>query len=332
MPIRSKQVEEEYTPPTDEILSFRNVDKIYKSAHSINYALDDLTFSIRKGQTLSVVGESGSGKTTFGMASLGLIKPSGGMVYFDGKDISRLGKSEQRKFRSRTHMIFQDPYSSLNPYDTIFTSVSAPLSSFHRELGKAELRSRAAEMLDKVGLTPGNNFLDIFPKSLSGGQRQRVAIARSLINQPEFIVADEPTSMLDVSITSTVINLMKSLKEELNFTMLYISHEIATSRYIGDEMAVMNLGRVVEYGNPEDVTKSPRHPYTDLLIRSYPKAGQRIEAGIETHADYDVYNGGIKGCTFAHACPFKTGECETTKPELTEISQGHWVACFHPIN
>lgn len=332
MPRKSKQVMEEYEPPSNEILSFRNVDKIYKTAHSINYALDNLTFSIRKGQTLAVVGESGSGKTTFGLASLGLIKPTKGQIYFEGRDISTLGKSGLRKFRSKTHMIFQDPYSSLNPYDTIFTSVSAPLASFHKGLGREELRKRTAEMLDKVGLTPGKSFLDIYPKSLSGGQRQRVAIARSLINEPEFVVADEPTSMLDVSITSTVINLMKSLKEELNFTMLYISHEIATSRYIGDEMAVMNLGRVVEYGNPEDVTKTPKHPYTDLLIRSYPKPGQRIEANVETHADYNVYNGGIKGCTFAHACPFKTEECETTKPELAEISQGHWVACFHPIN
>ncbi len=329
---KSKQSTEQSAPPSDEIITFRNVDKVYKTAYSLNYALDDFTFSIKKGQTLSVVGESGSGKTTFGLASLGLIEPSKGEIFFQGKNLKTMGKREQREFRSKTHMIFQDPYSSLNPYDTIFTSVSAPLASFHKDMKKQELRNRTAEMLDKVGLTPGKNFLDIYPKSLSGGQRQRVAIARSLINEPEFVVADEPTSMLDVSITSTVINLMKALKEELNFTMLYISHEIATSRYIGDEMAVMNLGRVVEYGNPEDVTKSPKHPYTDLLIRSYPKAGHRIEADVETHADYNVYNGGIKGCTFAHACPFKTEECETTKPELTEVSQGHWVACFHPIN
>ncbi|MCL5783465.1 MAG: ABC transporter ATP-binding protein [Candidatus Thermoplasmatota archaeon] len=327
-----RQRAEEYAPPPDEIISFRNVNKIYKSGHSTNYAMDDISFSITKGKTLSIVGESGSGKTTFGLASLGLLEPTSGHIYFQGKNISKLNKSQQRDFRSKTHMIFQDPYSSLNPYDSIFTTVSAPLESFQKGLSRSERRGRAAEMLDKVGLSPGIEFLDIYPKSLSGGQRQRVAIARSLINDPEFVVADEPTSMLDVSITSTVINLMKSLKNELNFTMLYISHEIATSRYIADDMAVMNLGRIVEYGNPDEITKSPKHPYTDLLIRSYPRAGVRILPGEERHTDYNVYNGGIKGCTFAHTCPFKTSECETTKPELRKISHEHWVACFHPIN
>ncbi|MCL4335989.1 MAG: ABC transporter ATP-binding protein [Candidatus Thermoplasmatota archaeon] len=327
-----KLKEEKWLPPSNEIISFRNVDKVYKSGHTTNYALDSINFSIKTGKTLSVVGESGSGKTTFGLASLGLIEPTQGKIYFQGIDITSLDRIQKRNFRSKTHMIFQDPYSSLNPYNNIFTTVSAPIESFQKGMSKEERRNKAAEMLDKVGLSPGADFLDIYPKSLSGGQRQRVAIARSLINKPEFVVADEPTSMLDVSITSTVINLMKSLKDELNFTMLYISHEIATSRYIGDDMAVMNLGRIVEYGSPEEITKSPKHPYTDLLIRSYPKPGQKLVPGETRHGDYNVYNGGIKGCTFAYACPFKIPECENTKPELREISQGHWVACFHPIN
>ena len=314
-----------------EIVSFEDVTKVYKTSGVKNFALDHVTLNLEKGKALSIVGESGSGKTTLGLASLGLLSLSGGSVKFHGKTISKMSRKEYREFRSKTHMIFQDPYSSLNPYNTIFRSVAAPLFSFHKEMSTGQIKEKVVDTLEKVGLSPGESYLDIYPRSLSGGQRQRVSIARAIINNPEFIVSDEATSMLDVSITSTVINTLKMLKNEMGFSMLYISHEIATSRYLGDQMAVMNLGRVVEQGDPVDVTAKPMHPYTDLLISSFPKPGSKIVPSSKPIVPHNLVNGGIKGCTFAYMCKYKTEICEKERPTLRMLRPNHWVACFNPL-
>lgn len=313
------------------LIYFKNVEKIFKSGRILNHALDNVTLGIKEGETLAVVGESGSGKTTLGLSAVRLQDITKGEILFQGKDISRLRGKKLFNFRSQTQMIFQDPYSSLNPFNTIYKSVSAPLVSFRKDLNHEERRKMVANMLNKVGLLPGENFLDVFPKSLSGGQRQRVSIARSLIMKPKFVVADEPTSMLDVSISATVINLLKRLKKEMNFSMIYISHELATSRYIGDKMAVMNFGRIVEYGDPDRIASHPMHPYSEILINSMPSVEnpKRKPLG-KLNLDFNFYNGGIKGCSFAHFCPFKKDRCEEERPELRFMENDHYVACFYP--
>ncbi len=315
------------------VLKFNKVEKIFKSGRIVNHALDNISIGIKKGETLAVVGESGSGKTTMGLAAVKLLDITKGSIFFENQDVSKLKGRKLFKFRSKTQMIFQDPYSSLNPFNTIYKSVSAPLVSFRTDLNHEKRRDLVAEMLDRVGLQPGRNFLDVFPKSLSGGQRQRVSIARSLIMNPSFIVADEPTSMLDVSISATVINLLKKLKSEMKFSMMYISHELATSRFIGDKMAVMNFGRIVEYGDADEIAKHPMHPYSEILINSMPSLENKNKKQItKLNLDFNYYNGGIRGCSFAHFCPFKKDQCETDRPQLKKVGNEHYVACFYPLS
>ena len=319
--------------PEDFVLKFNNVEKIFKSGRIVNHALDEVSIGIKRGETLSIVGESGSGKTTMGLAAVKLLDITRGKIFFEGQDVSKLKGRKLFNFRSKTQMIFQDPYSSLNPFNTIYKSVSAPLVSFRKDLNHEKRREMVAEMLDRVGLQPGKNFLEVFPKSLSGGQRQRVSIARSLIMNPSFIVADEPTSMLDVSISATVINLLKRLKKEMNFSMMYISHELATSRFIGDKMAVMNFGRIVEYGNADEIAKHPMHPYSEILINSMPSIENPNRKQVtKLNLDFNFYNGGIRGCSFAHFCPFKKDRCETERPQLKKMGNEHYVACFYPLS
>ncbi len=317
---------------SEEVIRFENVTKIYKSGPIVNHALDGVSFSLRRGETISIVGESGSGKTTLGMAAINLLDHSGGTIYFLGSPLRKLRGKKLRSFRSKSQMIFQDPYGSLNPYNSVYDSVVAPLNNFRPDLSKSEKRKEVLEMLDKVGLRPAESFIDEFPKKLSGGQRQRVSIARALIMRPAFIIADEPTSMLDVSVSSTVITLLNELKKEMNFSMLYISHELATAKYISERMAVMNLGRIVEIGNSDDIVARPSHPYTKLLLTSMPDVKNKPGDEMVVDLDFDAYNGGMKGCTFANVCPFVKEDCKTTRPELRKIEEGHYVACFYPLS
>ena len=316
---------------TDSIIAFENVTKIFKNGLVRNHALDNVTFSIKRDETVAIVGESGSGKTTLGLSAIKLVDIDRGEIYFKGKNISRLKRRRLREFRSQTQMVFQDPYGSLNPYNSVYDSVAAPLNSFQSGMSKSEKREKVLQMLDKVGLRPPESFINEYPKKLSGGQRQRVSIARALIMEPEFIVADEPTSMLDVSISSTVLTLLKNLKKELHFSMLYISHELATARYISDRMAVMNLGRIVEYGKSDSVVNTPAHPYTKLLISSMPHLSEEGTEELEVNLDFDTYNAGIKGCSFSHVCPFVQQDCKEGRPEFLKVGEDHYVACFHPM-
>lgn len=323
----------------DAILDFRNVTKVFKSGHVTNYALDGVNLALKAGESVSIVGESGSGKTTLGLMAVKLLQPTSGSIKFEGREVGRIRGSKLKDFRRNTQMIFQDPYSSINPYDTVYSTVALPLiinkkvieQKENIKLTYAQIRNRVSLMLDKVGLSPGESFLDLYPRKLSGGQRQRVAIARALILNPRFIVADEPTSMLDVSISAQVLNLLSELKNEFGFSMIYISHELDTARYISEKMAVMNLGRIVEYGTSDAVTTHPHHPYADILIKSMPELGGLTPNSVSVSMDYNAYNGGMKGCTFVHSCPFKTSRCQSERPELSEIEDGHYVACFYPV-
>lgn len=321
------------------ILKLTNVKMVFKSGHVTNYALDGVDLSLKSGTSISIVGESGSGKTTLGLLAVKLLHPTSGSIKFEGKEIGKTKGSKLRDFRRNTQMIFQDPYSSINAYDTIFGTVALPLIVNRKKIEEkekiklthAEMERRVSRMLDRVGLSPGESYLYLYPKKLSGGQRQRVAIARALILNPKFIIADEPTSMLDVSISAQVLNLLSDLKQEFNFSMIFISHDLSTARYISETMAVMNLGRIVEYGKSEDVTDHPHHPYTAILMNSLPKLDDLSEDADFEKLDYNAYNGGIKGCTFAHSCRYKTEQCVMERPELREIEAGHYVACFHPV-
>ena len=334
-----RNYDEDSSIEPDYLLDFKDVTEVFRSGHVSNYALDGVNLKIKPGETVAGVGESGSGKTTLGLLAVKLINPTKGEINFEGRNVAKIRGSRLREYRLTTQMIFQDPYSSLNPYNTILESVSLPLIANKRtietregiKLTKEVIRERTSAILNRVGLSPGENFLDIYPKKLSGGQRQRVAIARSLILNPKFIVADEPTSMLDVSISAQVLNLLSQLKKEFNFSMMYISHELATSRFISDKMAVMNLGRIVEYGPSDAITDHPVHPYSDILIKSAPDIDGFMDPNSARKIDYNIYNGGIKGCTFVQSCPFVTDKCIEERPELQDLGNGHYVACFHPL-
>lgn len=328
----AQKTEEIFAHDSSELMRFENLTKIYRSGPIVNYALDGVNLSLRKGETIALVGESGSGKTTLGMAAIRLIGYDNGEIYFNNTSLRKLKGDVKRKFRSSSQMIFQDPYGSLNPYNSVFQSVVAPLDNFKKGLSKEEKRNEVLRMLDRVGLRPAESFIDEFPKKLSGGQRQRVSIARALIMRPEFIVADEPTSMLDVSVSSTVITLLNDLKSEMNFSMIYISHELATAKYISDRMAVMNLGRIVEIGSSDKIVSKPAHPYTRLLLESMPDISSTGEDEMKVNLDFDTYNAGIKGCTFATVCPFVKDNCRNERPELKKVDEDHYAACFYPLN
>lgn len=233
-------------------------------------AVDNVDFKINKGEVFGLVGESGSGKTTCGRLLLRLVEPTSGSIHYDGVNITGLRGRELLNFRRRVQMIFQNPYESLNPRFTVYDSVAEPLIIQGIADGE-DRRMRVLNALERVRLTPAEGFLKRYPHELSGGQRQRVAIARALVTGPEFVVADEPVSMLDVSIRAGILNLMLDLRDDLNLTMLFITHDLAVARYICDRIAVMQRGRIVELGSRESLIENPQHPYTRRLLSAVPR-------------------------------------------------------------
>jgi len=297
------------------------------------HAVDDLNFTINHGQSLALVGESGSGKTTTGKLLVRLHDPTEGQIYInvDGAvtDIASLRGKSLKQFRHHVQMIFQDPYESLNPRRTIFDTVAEPMVV--QNIGNVIQREhRVAQLLELVGLAPAKSFLFRFPHELSGGQRQRVAIARALVINPTFVVADEPTSMLDVSIRTGVMNLMQELADRLGVTYLYITHDLAVARYMSERLAVMYLGKIIEMGNTEDLLANPLHPYTRALLSAVPIPDPTLQRQIPD----------IKGsiaepidphprCRFYERCPIadKTWE-ENVHPLLLDKGADHHAACY----
>ena len=289
-------------------------------------AVDDVSFSVMRGETLAVVGESGCGKSTLGRLLLNLITPSEGRVVFDGVDIISLPKGEMRRMRQRMQMVFQDPFGSLSPRRSVGSTIAEPLASFGLVKSRAQRRERVAELLGQVGLPTA--FMDRKPRQFSGGQRQRIGIARAISVDPAFVVADEPVSALDVSIQAQIINLMQDLQEDKGFSFLFIAHDLAVVRHIADRVAVMYLGRIVELGTKAQIYDAPHHPYTEALLSSAPQPDP------ERRPDRIVLEGDVpsptripSGCPFRTRCPIARPVCAEERPPLAEISAGHRVAC-----
>jgi len=292
-------------------------------------AVDGISFTIKRGEIFGLVGESGCGKTTTGRAVIRLIDPTSGHVLFDGTDVDELPRGEVKAYRREMQIIFQDPFESLNPKMTIYELVAEPLEIHGMGAGDEERRALVSESLEEVQLIPPEEFLFRYPHELSGGQRQRVAIARALILKPRFVVADEPVSMLDVSIRTEVLNLMLDLREKLGLTIMFITHDLAIARYMSDDIGVMYLGKLIEYGGTRDVLDDPDHPYTQALMAAVPvpdaerKRGDLPITG-ETPQPINV----PPGCRFHPRCPYAFDRCILEEPPLMEVEPGHGAACF----
>jgi oligopeptide transport system ATP-binding protein len=291
-------------------------------------AVDGVTLDIMPGETLGLVGESGCGKSTLGRALLRLTEPTGGQVLFRGEDLARLTQGQMRRHRRHLQMIFQDPYASLNPRMTVAQIIGEPFDTFGLARG-AERESRVSELMRTVGLSP--RFLKRYPHEFSGGQRQRIGIARALAADPDFVVADEPISALDVSIQAQIMNLMEKLQRERNLTYLFISHDLRAVRHASDRVAVMYLGRIVELADAKVIYDEPLMPYTKALISAVPVPDPEIEASrrrIVLQGDVPSPINPPSGCPFHTRCPWAIQACKEVVPPLSEIRPNHLAACI----
>lgn len=319
----------------DVLLSVDNLVKhfpinrgiIFQKQVAAVHAVDDVSFNIRRGETLGLVGESGCGKSTTGRTILQLYRPTSGSVVFDGVDLVELKGEDLRKMRRKMQMIFQDPYASLNPRMTVGEIVGEPLA-IHRVAGNKEINERVEHLLELVGLNPA--FANRYPHEFSGGQRQRIGVARALSLQPSFIVCDEPISALDVSIQAQVVNLLEDLQNQFNLTYLFVAHDLSMVRHISDRVAVMYLGVIVELATRDDVYNKPLHPYTQALLSAVPIPDPVADAKRRrTILQGDVPSpvNPPSGCRFRTRCPIAEPVCAEIRPEFREFQPGHFSAC-----
>ena len=300
--------------------------------HTVGYikAVDDVSFFVRRGETLGLVGESGCGKTTTGRCILQIYQPTAGTILFDDKDLCSMKERELRGMRRQMQMIFQDPYGSLDPRMTAGDIIGEPLIVHGLSRNRREYQERVAELLSIVGLSP--YMADRFPHEFSGGQRQRIGVARALAVNPQFIVCDEPVSALDVSIQAQIINLLEELQEKFELTYLFIAHDLSVVRHISDRVAVMYIGHIVEIAERNEIYANPLHPYTQALLSAVPIPDPIIDAQRERI----LLTGEVpsplnppRGCVFHPRCSMATETCQEVLPELQEVQPGHWAACIH---
>ena len=311
----------------DLAVTFELAARSWKWKPQVLHAVDGVSFELQRGESLALVGESGSGKTTTGRALLGLCRPARGSVRFDGAEVTKLKGAELKRFRGRTQMIFQDPYASLNPRMKVGAIIAEPLQT-HGYGSARKRRDRVAEMLQLVGLPP--DAANRFPYAFSGGQRQRVGIARALALRPEFVVADEPVSALDVSVQAQVLNLLADLRDELSLTMVFIAHNLAVVRHIATRVAVMYLGQLVEVGGRDEVFSRPAHPYTRALLRAVPPPDPAVGwsgARVSLRGDIPSPIKPPAGCRFHTRCPEAIDVCRHVVPAVQTFPSGRQVAC-----
>lgn len=312
----------------DILISVRGLKKYFTIGRKkILKAVDNIDLDIYRGETLGLVGESGCGKTTLGRTIMRLYDPTGGSIRFEGAEIAELKQKELAPYRKDMHMIFQDPYSSLDPKMTVSEIIMEGMNG-DKTMSRKDKQAKALELLETVGLN--SDHANRFPHEFSGGQRQRIGIARSLAANPKFIVCDEPISALDVSIQAQVVNLLKELQEERGLTFLFIAHDLSMVQYISDRVGVMYLGQMMELADSEDIYANPLHPYTKALMSAIPipdpdteaqKSRIRLEGEIPSPVDMPA------GCPFCTRCPNATERCKTEKPSLREVAPGHMAAC-----
>ena len=310
------------------LVEVKNLKKYFKTPRGLLHAVDDINFKIEKGQTLGVVGESGCGKSTLGRTVIHLHERTSGEIFFDGKDVSDLNKHQLKEFRSHVQMIFQDPFSSLNPRMSVSQLIAEPLLIYKTTKNTAELGKEVARLMDTVGLA--RRFANSYPHELDGGRRQRIGIARALSLNPEFIVCDEPVSALDVSIQAQILNLMQDLQDEFHLTYMFITHNMSVVKHISDNIMIMYLDNMVEFAGAEEIFKNRLHPYTKALLAAVPipaiiegRKRQLLTGEITSPIDPKP------GCRFAARCPYATDICHAENPQLNEVLEGHFVACHN---
>ncbi|HLR74010.1 MAG TPA: ABC transporter ATP-binding protein [Virgibacillus sp.] len=303
-------------------------DGIFKKSDKKVRAVDNISFTINKGEILGLAGESGSGKSTTGEILLRLQDPTDGSIVINDQDITTLNRREMKAFRKDIQMIFQDPYETLNPRYNIYKTIAEPLI-IQGMKNKDDIRQRVIEALETAELRPAEEYLYRYPHELSGGQRQRIAIARGIVTEPKFVVADEPVSMLDVSIRAGILNLLKRLREDKGMTMLYISHDLSTIKYLCDRIAIMYLGKIVEIGSVDEVINNPQHPYTKTLLSAVPVADpdvvrERMDVDDEVPDQINL----PEGCRFSPRCPFATEACNSCDHTLRKLGDDQYSACI----